>query len=174
MHRTKIPAADPDRGDYDEQSSFLLSWPRACWRVASPVVMAAAATGQSDRGPGPVGRGAGCRPTTPGWSHFFHLRARGEPAQGTLDQLIENLAGSAPEARQQACADLVAIGTPALPRLRALVREGGRSAGPGPALRDGHRIRWRNLDQCGRSLACPPPYRRCGQRAPRLSAPCRK
>ncbi len=59
---------------------------------------------------------------------FFHLRERGEPAQGTLDQLIENLGDSAPDARQQACADLVAIGTPALPRLRALVREGGRSA----------------------------------------------
>jgi hypothetical protein len=60
--------------------------------------------------------------------HFFHLRERGEPAQGTLDQLIENLRASAPDARQQACADLVAIGTPALPRLRALVREGGRPA----------------------------------------------
>jgi HEAT repeat protein len=59
---------------------------------------------------------------------FFHLRERGEPAQGTLDQLIENLGASAADARQQACADLVAIGTPALPRLRALVREGGRSA----------------------------------------------
>ena len=45
-----------------------------------------------------------------------------------MDQLIETLAGSTPEARFQACADLVAIGTPALPRLRALVREGGKSA----------------------------------------------
>jgi HEAT repeat protein len=60
--------------------------------------------------------------------NFFHLRERGEPAQGTLDQLIENLGASASDTRQQACADLVAIGTPALPRLRALVREGGRSA----------------------------------------------
>src|SRR5580692_6797698 len=59
---------------------------------------------------------------------FFQLRERGEPAQGTLDQLIENLSASAPDARQQACADLVAIGTPALPRLRALAREGGRPA----------------------------------------------
>ncbi len=59
---------------------------------------------------------------------FFHLRERGEPAHGTLDQLIENLRAAAPDARQQACADLVAIGTPALPRLRALVREGGRPA----------------------------------------------
>ena len=63
-----------------------------------------------------------------GLVNFFHLRERGEPAQGTLDQLIENLGASAPDARQQACADLVAIGTPALPRLRALVREGGRPA----------------------------------------------
>ena len=51
-----------------------------------------------------------------GLVHFLGLRARGEPAQGTLDQLIETLAGSTPEARFQACADLVAIGTPALPR----------------------------------------------------------
>jgi HEAT repeat protein len=63
-----------------------------------------------------------------GLVRFFQLRARGEPAQGTLDQLIENLSASAPDAREQACADLVAIGTPALPRLRALAREGGRPA----------------------------------------------
>ena len=63
-----------------------------------------------------------------GLVQFLGLRARGEPAQGTLDQLIESLAGSTPEARFEACADLVAIGTPALPRLRALVREGGKSA----------------------------------------------
>ena len=64
-----------------------------------------------------------------GLVHFFHLRERGEPAQGTFDQLIENFGrASASDARQQACADLVAIGTPALPRLRALVREGGRPA----------------------------------------------
>jgi HEAT repeat protein len=63
-----------------------------------------------------------------GLVNFFRLRARGEPAHGTLDQLIENLGAAAPDARQQACADLVAIGTPALPRLRALVREGGRPA----------------------------------------------
>src|SRR5262249_43784793 len=63
-----------------------------------------------------------------GLVNFFHLRERGEPAQGTIDQLIENLRASAPDVRQQAYADLVAIGTPALPRLRALVREGGRPA----------------------------------------------
>jgi HEAT repeat protein len=61
-------------------------------------------------------------------ANFFHLRARGEPAQGTLDQLIDNLRASAPDSRERACANLVAIGTPALPRLRALVREGGRPA----------------------------------------------
>jgi HEAT repeat protein len=63
-----------------------------------------------------------------GLVNFFRLRARGEPGEGTLDQLIERLRAPAPDARQQAGADLVAIGTPALPRLRALVREGGRSA----------------------------------------------
>jgi HEAT repeat protein len=59
---------------------------------------------------------------------FLNLRERGEPAHGTLDQLLENLGASTPDARQQACADLVSIGTPVLPRLRALAREGGRSA----------------------------------------------
>jgi HEAT repeat protein len=63
-----------------------------------------------------------------GLVNFFQLRERGEPAQGTLDQLIEKLRASTADFRQQACADLVAIGTPALPRLRALVRDGGRSA----------------------------------------------
>ncbi len=63
-----------------------------------------------------------------GLVNFLHLRERGEPEHGTLDQLIENLRAAAPDARQQACADLVAIGTTALPRLRALVREGGRPA----------------------------------------------
>ena len=63
-----------------------------------------------------------------GLVNFFHLRERGEPAKGTLDQLIEKFGASASDSRQQACADLVAIGTPALPTLRALVREGGRPA----------------------------------------------
>ena len=94
-----------------------------------------------------------------GLVHFLDLRARGEPAQGTLDQLIETLAGSTPEARFQACADLVAIGTPALPRLRALVREGGKPADVARRCLACHRIRWGNLDQCRRSLAYPAPYR---------------
>jgi HEAT repeats len=63
-----------------------------------------------------------------GLVNFFQLRERGEPAHGTLDQLLESLHAAAPDVRQKACADLVAIGTPALPRLRALVREGGRPA----------------------------------------------
>jgi HEAT repeat protein len=73
-------------------------------------------------------RGALLPTSNAGLVNFFHLRERGEPAQGTIDQLIENLRAPAPEVRQQACADLVAIGTPALPRLRAVVREGGRPA----------------------------------------------
>jgi HEAT repeat protein len=60
--------------------------------------------------------------------NFLQLRERGEPTQGTLDQLIAKLGAAAPDARQQACADLVSIGTPVLPRLRALAREDGRSA----------------------------------------------
>jgi HEAT repeat protein len=59
---------------------------------------------------------------------FLQLRERGEPTQGTLEQLIANLGAAAPDARQQACADLVSIGTPVLPRLRALARDDGRSA----------------------------------------------
>jgi HEAT repeat protein len=63
-----------------------------------------------------------------GLANFFHLRARGEPARGTLDQLLDALSAPAPDTRQQACAELVAIGVPALPRLRALMHEGGRPA----------------------------------------------
>src|SRR5262249_20204693 len=50
------------------------------------------------------------------------------PSRGTLNELIATLRAPAPDARQQACAELVAIGVPALPRLRAVVREGGQSA----------------------------------------------
>ena len=61
--------------------------------------------------------------------NFLHRSgSSGEPTQGTLDQLIAKLGAAAPDARQQACADLVSIGTPVLPRLRALAREDGRSA----------------------------------------------
>jgi HEAT repeat protein len=59
-------------------------------------------------------------------ANFFQLRARGEPARGTLDQLLDSLSAAAPATRHQACAELVAIGVPALPRLRALMHEGGR------------------------------------------------
>jgi HEAT repeat protein len=58
-----------------------------------------------------------------GLIQFLRLRAQGEPDQGTLAQLIEKLHAEAPAVRQQACADLVAIGTPALPLLRAAARE---------------------------------------------------
>jgi HEAT repeat protein len=61
-------------------------------------------------------------------ANFFALRARGEPARGTLEQLLDALSAPAPDTRQQACAELVAIGVPALPRLRALMHEGGRPA----------------------------------------------
>ena len=81
-----------------------------------------------------AGAGRGAEPTDPdqarlykamlptdnaGLASFFRLRARGEPARGTLDQLVEMLRTAAADARQHACAELVAIGTPALPRLRA-------------------------------------------------------
>jgi HEAT repeat protein len=59
---------------------------------------------------------------------FFQVRARGEPSRGTLGELIDTLRAPAPDVRQQACAELVAIGVPVLPRLRALVREGGQPA----------------------------------------------
>ena len=50
-----------------------------------------------------------------GLVNFFHLRERGEPARGTLDLSDRELQRVLPDARQQTCADLVAIGTPALP-----------------------------------------------------------
>jgi len=63
-----------------------------------------------------------------GLANFFQLRARGEPARGTLGELLEKLRAPAPDARHQACTELIAIGVPALPRLRALMREGGQPA----------------------------------------------
>jgi HEAT repeat protein len=54
---------------------------------------------------------------------FFRLRARGEPTRGSLKELIEALHSETPATRQQACAELVAIGTLALPLLRSAARE---------------------------------------------------
>jgi HEAT repeat protein len=58
-----------------------------------------------------------------GLVNYLRLRARGEPAKGTLRQLIDTLHSKTPAARQQACADLVAIGTPAVPLLRDVACE---------------------------------------------------
>jgi HEAT repeat protein len=61
-----------------------------------------------------------------GLTNFLQVRARGEPARGTLGELLDKLRAAAPDARNQACTELIAIGVPALPRLRALMREGGQ------------------------------------------------
>ncbi len=63
-----------------------------------------------------------------GLANFFQLRAKGEPARGTLGELLDMLRAPTPDARHRACAELIAIGVPVLPRLRALMREGGRPA----------------------------------------------
>ncbi len=63
-----------------------------------------------------------------GLANFFQLRTRGGPARGTLGELLDMLRAPAADARHQACAELIAIGVPVLPRLRALMREGGRPA----------------------------------------------
>ena len=106
--------------------------------------------------------------------NFLQLRERGEPTQGTLDQLIANLGASAPDARQQACADLVSIGTPVLPRLRALAREDGRSAALARHCVTAIEGDGRHVDHRGCSPACQPPCFACDADAPRLSSPCRE
>jgi HEAT repeats len=63
-----------------------------------------------------------------GLIHFFRLRARGEPIGKTLSQLIESLRSPGSDIRQQACAELVALGTPALPLLRAAAHDTDASA----------------------------------------------
>jgi len=58
-----------------------------------------------------------------GLFNFFRLRAQGKPSQGTLEQLVEKLYAPTQTVRQQAAGELVAIGTPALPLLRAVARD---------------------------------------------------
>jgi HEAT repeat protein len=53
--------------------------------------------------------------------NFLRVRMQREPDQETLDRLIEKLHATTPAVRQQACTELVAIGKPALPLLRAVV-----------------------------------------------------
>jgi HEAT repeat protein len=60
---------------------------------------------------------------TSGLVNFFRLRARREPSRGTLGQLIAALRSPTAAAGRQACAELVAIGTPALPLLRATAHD---------------------------------------------------
>jgi HEAT repeat protein len=54
-------------------------------------------------------------------ANFLRLRMRREPSREALGQLIESLHAAMPAARRQACVELVAIGKPALPLLRAVV-----------------------------------------------------
>jgi HEAT repeat protein len=56
-----------------------------------------------------------------GLVNFLRLRTEREPSREALSRLIENLHSPTAATRQQACADLVAIGKPALPLLRAVV-----------------------------------------------------
>ncbi len=106
--------------------------------------------------------------------NFLQLRERGEPTQGTLDQLLANLAASAPDARA------ASLRGPGLHRDAGAASAAGPGARgrpirrPGPALRDGHRRRWRHVDHGGRAPACQPPCFPCDDGAPRLSSPCRE
>src|SRR2546423_15713054 len=54
---------------------------------------------------------------------FLSTRARREIAPKVLDKLIEDLDAKDAETRNKACQQLVAIGSPAVPKLR-LAREG--------------------------------------------------
>ena len=63
-----------------------------------------------------------------GLANFFRLRARGEPARGTLGELLDTLRTPARRCPPSGLPELIAIGVPVLPRLRALMREGGQPA----------------------------------------------
>jgi HEAT repeat protein len=54
---------------------------------------------------------------------FFRQRTRGEATPQRLAALVERLGAKAPAQRQQAAADLVAIGPPAIPLLRQAVKD---------------------------------------------------
>src|SRR5436190_18534157 len=54
---------------------------------------------------------------------FLRTRARGEASHQALTELIEALGSKSGSARNQACAELVAIGAPAIPMLRRASRD---------------------------------------------------
>jgi HEAT repeat protein len=65
-----------------------------------------------------------------GLVQFLALRARGDCSAEALGRMLEMLHSPMPEARQQACAELVTLGTPSLPGLRALTRTMDSLAAP--------------------------------------------
>src|SRR5262245_15112413 len=58
-----------------------------------------------------------------GLMKFFELRAKGEAPAEKIKELMEKLDAKSEATRQRACAELVAIGPPAIPLLRAAAKE---------------------------------------------------
>src|SRR5262245_26228316 len=69
-------------------------------------------------------RSAGLPTDTAGLLEFFRLRAKGEVSAEKLNTLLEQLDDKSAVVRQKAIAELLAIGPPAIPLLRAAARDG--------------------------------------------------
>ncbi len=68
-------------------------------------------------------KAAGLATDGPGLLTFFRLRTKGEVSAEKLAELLEQLEDKAPARREKACAELVAIGPPAIPLLRQAARD---------------------------------------------------
>jgi HEAT repeat protein len=68
-------------------------------------------------------KAAGLSTSGPGLLEFFRLRAKGEVSAERLTELLDQLEDKEPAKREKACAELVAIGPPAIPLLRQAARD---------------------------------------------------
>jgi len=83
----------------------------------------AAAAGAEDPSDEVLLRGLGLPTDGPGLLEFFRIRSTGTASSARLTALIEQLADDTPRARDQACAELLALGPLALPALRQAVKD---------------------------------------------------
>jgi len=68
-------------------------------------------------------RSVGLTPDGPQLVAFFRLRSAGTIASARLAELIDRLGSETPAERDRACADLTAVGPPAIPALRQAARD---------------------------------------------------
>jgi HEAT repeat protein len=63
----------------------------------------------------------------PGLLHFLRVRSEGKADAGELAALIDRLGDESPAVRRKAVAELIALGPPAVPHLRAAVKDSDRA-----------------------------------------------